>query len=161
MGYQPVGTIFPRIGLLWQAGARPTVGDNGRVSNTDRPDDAPVPEPGTVSTPDEVTIRRAPKFGVFIVGGAVLGFLVTLVVISLTMNMDRGNQAGTESFGSLVGYFGLWGVAIGGFVGAVVAIVLDRVLARRAARLTAERVEVEMPAETVDGEIEDHGDRSP
>ncbi|MFJ3380102.1 hypothetical protein ACIPJ2_06810 [Curtobacterium sp. NPDC090217] len=130
------------------------------MSNTDRPDDAPVPTPGTVSSSDEVTIRRAPKFGVFIVGGALLGFVVTLIVISLTMNLDRGDQQETQSFGSLVGYFGLWGVAIGGFVGAVVAIVLDRVLSRRAARLTAERVEVELPPETVEGEIEDHGDQA-
>ncbi|WP_144762411.1 hypothetical protein [Curtobacterium sp. 9128] len=128
------------------------------MSNTD-PHDAPVPAPGTVSSADEVTIRRAPKFGVFIIGGALVGFLVTLVVISLTMNLDRGDQQETQSFGSLVGYFGLWGVAIGGFVGALVAIVLDRVLSRRAARLTAERVEVEMPPETVEGEIEDHGDQ--
>jgi len=129
------------------------------VSNTDRPDDAPVPEPATVSSSDEVTIRRAPKFGVFIVGGAVLGFVVTVIVIALTLNLDRGDQTETVGFSGLVGYFGLWGVAIGGFVGAVVAIVLDRVFARRAARLTAERVAVDMPPETVDGEIEDHGDQ--
>ncbi|WP_123654401.1 MULTISPECIES: hypothetical protein [unclassified Curtobacterium] len=129
------------------------------MSNTDRPDDAPVPEPATVSSSDEVTIRRAPKFGVFIVGGAVLGFVVTVIVIALTLNLDRGDQTETVGFSGLVGYFGLWGVAIGGFVGAVVAIVLDRVFARRAARLTAERVAVDMPPETVDGEIEDHGDQ--
>ncbi|ROP65006.1 hypothetical protein EDF24_1169 [Curtobacterium sp. PhB130] len=112
-----------------------------------------------MSSSDEVTIRRAPKFGVFIVGGAVLGFVVTVIVIALTLNLDRGDQTETVGFSGLVGYFGLWGVAIGGFVGAVVAIVLDRVFARRAARLTAERVAVDMPPETVDGEIEDHGDQ--
>ncbi|MBT1544360.1 hypothetical protein [Curtobacterium aurantiacum] len=133
------------------------------MSTTDQPDEQPLPTPApapsAVSTPDEVTIRRAPKFGVFIVGGAVLGFLVTLVVITLTMNL--GGQQDDTSFGSLVGYFSLWGVTIGAFVGAVIAIVLDRVYARRSARLTAERVEVELPPETVDGELDDHGDQRP
>jgi uncharacterized membrane protein len=124
------------------------------VSNTDRPDERPVPAPNAVTSSDEVTIRRAPKFGVFIVGGALLGFVATLVVVSLTM--DLPGQQEEASFGSLVGYFSLWGVTIGAFVGAVVAVVLDRVFARRAARLTAERVEVEVPPETVDGEIEEH-----
>ncbi|MFJ3036202.1 hypothetical protein ACIPC2_17480 [Curtobacterium pusillum] len=128
------------------------------MSNTDRPDERPAPAPNAVTSSDEVTIRRAPKFGVFIVGGALLGFVATLIVVSLTMNIDRGDQQETASFGSLVGYFSLWGVTIGAFVGAVVAVVLDRVFARRAARLTAERVEVELPPETVEGEIEDHGD---
>ncbi|KTR20555.1 hypothetical protein NS330_06190 [Curtobacterium citreum] len=104
-------------------------------------------------------MRRAPKFGVFILGGAVLGFLATLVVVSVTMDIDRGDQQ-DASFGTLVGYFSLWGVTIGAAVGAVVAVVLDRVLAKRAARLTAERVEVEPVPDTVDGEIEHpDGDR--
>jgi len=127
------------------------------VSDTDRPDDrpAPVPAPNAVSSSDEVTIRRAPKFGVFIVGGAVLGFLVILVVVTLTMNLE--GQKDDASFGQLVGYLGLGGAVVGAAVGAVVAVVLDRVLARRAANLTAERVEVEPSPETVDGEIEEHG----
>ncbi|KTR05335.1 hypothetical protein [Curtobacterium luteum] len=126
------------------------------MSTTDGPEERPAPN--AVSTSDEVTIRRAPKFGVFIIGGAVLGFLVTLVVVSATMNLDRGDQQETASFGSLVGYFSLWGVTLGAFVGAVVAVVLDRVFARRASALTAERVDVEPAPETVDGEVEDHGD---
>ncbi|WP_139195851.1 MULTISPECIES: hypothetical protein [unclassified Curtobacterium] len=131
------------------------------MSTPDRPDDQPpvAPAPNAVASSDEVTIRRAPKFGVFIVGGAVLGFIATLVVVSLTMNL--GGQQEQSSFGSLVGYFSLWGVTIGAFVGAVVAVVLDRVYARRAARLTAERVEVELPPETVDGELDEHGDQRP
>ncbi|MEK6312326.1 MULTISPECIES: hypothetical protein [Curtobacterium] len=126
------------------------------MSTTDGPEERPAPN--AVSTSDEVTIRRAPKFGVFIVGGAVLGFLVTLVVVSATMNIDRGDQQETASYGSLVGYFSLWGVTLGAFVGALVAVVLDRVFARRASALTAERVDVEPAPETVDGEVEDHGD---
>ncbi|MGU3410400.1 hypothetical protein ACLBWP_09850 [Microbacterium sp. M1A1_1b] len=131
------------------------------MSNTDRPDDTPDPRPAAGSSSDRVTIRRAPKFGVFIIGGGVVGFLVVVVVIALTLNIDRGGQTESVGFGGLVGYFGLWGVAVGGFVGALVAIVLDRVLARRAADLTAERVAVETPPETVDGEVEDQGDQRP
>lgn len=151
-----MGTILHRIASTVQARTRPTVGDNGVVSTTDGPERRPAPN--AVSTSDEVTIRRAPKFGVFILGGAVVGFLVTLVVVSATMDIDRGDQQETASFGSLVGYFSLWGVTLGAFVGAVVAVVLDRVFARRAAALTAERVDVEPAPETVDGEVEEHGD---
>jgi hypothetical protein len=126
------------------------------VSNTGPAD--PTPPPSS----DEVTIRRAPKFGVFIVGGGLLGFVVTIVVVALTMNIDRTNAAsvtGTSasegSFWNLVGYFSLWGISIGLVIGAIVAIVLDRVLGRRAARLTAERVDVVPPTETVDGELDE------
>ncbi|WIB11875.1 hypothetical protein [Curtobacterium sp. MCPF17_052] len=42
-------------------------------------------------------------------------------------------------------------------VGAVIAVVLDQVSSRRAARLTAERVAVDPAPETVDGELEEHG----
>ena len=145
------------------------MGDNGRVSDTDRPEDrpaapapsaaTPAPAPNAVSSADEVTIRRAPKFGVFILGGAVLGFLATLVVVTATMDIDRGDKQ-DASFGTLVGYFSLWGVTLGALVGAIAAIVLDRVLARRAARLTAERVEVEPAEETVEGEVDDFGDQT-
>ncbi len=134
------------------------MGDNGYVSDTDRPDDRPAPAPNAVSSSDRVTIRRAPKFGVFILGGALLGFLATVLLVTLTMGLE--GQQDDASFGQLVGYFSLAGVSIGAFLGAVVAVVLDRVFARRAAALTAERVEVEPAPETVEGEIEDHGDQA-
>ncbi|PYY36761.1 hypothetical protein DEJ16_02565 [Curtobacterium sp. MCJR17_055] len=126
------------------------------MSDTDRPDQRPVPAPDVVTSPDQVTIRRAPRFSVFILGGAVLGFLVTVVVVALTMGLDRGDQQETTGFAGLVGYFGLYGVSIGMLVGALVAVVLDRVSSRRAASLTAERVTVDPVPETVDGELEDH-----
>jgi hypothetical protein len=143
-----------------QFGGRPKVGDNGRVSNIEQPGGReqghePAPAPHAVSSSSEVTIRRAPRFGVFIVGGALLGIVATIIVVAATMGIDRGDKQETTGFWGLVGYFSLWGVTIGLFVGAVVAVVLDRVLSRRAARLTAERVAVDMPPETVEGEIED------
>jgi hypothetical protein len=130
------------------------VGDNGRVSNTERPDS---------QSDAEVTIRRAPKFGIFIVGGVVVGLVVTLVVVALTN--DRATDADVTKitgvavtqdvgFWGTVGYLCLFGVPAGLVVGALVAVVLDRVLARRAARLTAERYDVVPETETVDGEID-------
>jgi hypothetical protein len=135
----------------------PKVGDNGGVSSPDRPDERIVPAPSAVTSPDQVTIRRAPRFSVFILGGAVLGFLVTVLVVLLTMGIDRGDQQETTGFAGLVGYFSLYGVSIGMLVGAVVAVVLDQVSSRRAARLTAERVTVDPAPETVDGELEGDG----
>jgi hypothetical protein len=133
----------------------PKVGDNGSVSNIEHPD-----------TPAhaEVTIRRAPKFGVFIVGGALLGFIATLVVVGLTQNIDRSNATaitGTTaqdvSFWGQVGYFAIWGITIGGVVGALVAILLDWILGRRQASLVAERYDRQPETETVEGEIDEDG----
>lgn len=126
------------------------------MSSPDRPE-RPVPAPNAVTSPDQVTIRRAPRFSVFILGGAVLGFLVTVLVVLLTMGIDRGDQQETTGFAGLVGYFSLYGVSIGMLIGAVAAVVLDQVSSRRAARLTAERVAVDPAPETVDGELEGDG----
>jgi hypothetical protein len=153
LAYRPVPTSSPDGHRSEHV---PRWGTIEGVSDTDRPEPRPAPAPDAVSAPDEVTIRRAPKFGVFIVGGALLGFIATIIVVAVTMDIDRGTKTETVGFWGLVGYFSLWGVTIGLALGAVVAVVLDRVLSRRAARLTAERIAVDMPPETVDGEIEDH-----
>jgi hypothetical protein len=141
------------------------------VSDTERPDlpdddsrtPPSAPAPSESASSREISIRRAPKFGVFIVGGGVLGLLATMIVVIATMDLDRGagatNDGATTSadvgFWGLVGYFGLYGVTAGLVVGALVAVILDWRLSKRAARLTAEHLDIQMPAETVEGEIED------
>lgn len=88
-----------------------------------------------------VTIRRAPRFSVFVFVGAVLGLLATLILTSL---FPADPAIG---FGATVGYFALFGVPIGGILGAIVAIVMDRRASRRAAQVVAGRLEVRVEGE--------------
>jgi hypothetical protein len=87
-----------------------------------------------------VSIRRVPKFSVFIVGGAVLGELITVI---LTLSFPADPSVG---IGPLLGYFSIYGLTGGVLFGAILSIVLDRVLARRAKTLTATVATLE-PAE--------------
>jgi hypothetical protein len=84
----------------------------------------------------EVTIRRAPRVGVFLVLGAVLGALVTLVLTSLFPSDPA------VGFAASYAYFCLFGVPAGVLLGALVAIVLDVISTRRARTVTVARDEI-------------------
>ena len=75
----------------------------------------------------------------FLVLGAVLGAVVTLIITSL-FPADP-----TVGFGAIYGYFLLFGIPAGVVVGAVVAIVLDRVSSRRARLVAMDREIVSEP----------------
>jgi hypothetical protein len=109
---------------------------------SDQPDDEVV----TV-TPAPVTIRRAPKYSAFILVGAVVGVIVTLVLTSL-FDADP-----TVGFLALFGYFALFGVTGGALVGAVCALVLDRLSSRRQRSVRADHTVVEPGP--IDGELFD------
>lgn len=96
---------------------------------------AAVGENGTVSKPeiDEVRIRRAPKYAAFVVVGALVGAIVTLIVTA-QFPADPG-----VGFGALFAYFALYGITGGIVLGAVLAIIIDRVSARRAKTVSVER----------------------
>ena len=84
----------------------------------------------------EVSIRRAPRVGVFLVLGAVVGAIVTLILTSLfTADPSVGFLA---SFA----YFCLFGIPAGLLLGALVAIVLDVISTRRARTVKVARDEV-------------------
>ena len=128
--------------------------DDGRVTNA--PDDQQRPEPvvepsvgraaeSTVER-DEVTVRRAPKVPVFLIMGAALGVVVSLIVTSL-FPFDSG-----EGVAQTYGYISLWGLTIGGAVGCVVAIVAERVTSRGAKRVQVERERLEVPVAEPDAD---------
>lgn len=124
------------------------------------PENPQQPEPGASTTRDEVRVRRAPKYPVFIFAGILLGVVATFIAVSLAPGDD-----GT-SFATAFGYFVLYGIAIGALLGAVVAVILDAIANRRARTVETERTVVENPDEAdgssersaesdaVDGELE-------
>lgn len=88
----------------------------------------------------EVSIRRAPKIGVFLVVGALVGALGTLVATSL---FPADPAVG---FLASYAYFCLFGIPAGVVVAAAIALPLD-VLSRRRARTVTVAVEEGSDAE--------------
>lgn len=92
-------------------------------------------------THTDVTIRRAPRIGTFLVMGAVVGALGTLVLTSL---FPADPSVG---FAASYAYFCLYGVPIGVAIFGLLGALLDGAATRRARNATAERVEVGDPAD--------------
>jgi hypothetical protein len=87
----------------------------------------------------EVRIRRAPKLGIFLLLGAVLGALATLILTSL---FPADPAIG---FAATFGYFLLFGAPAGAALGAIIGLIIDRVSIARARTVTVEREVVEAP----------------
>lgn len=87
----------------------------------------------------EVTIRRAPKIGVFLVLGALLGAIVTLILTSL-FPADKN-----VGFVASYAYFCLYGIPAGLLLGALIALVFEAASRRRMRTVTVERTEVVEP----------------
>lgn len=96
-------------------------------------------DPRTTDTIAEVRLRRAPRLWVFVLLGAVVGAIVTLIITSLS---EADPKVG---FAATYGYFCLYGVPAGIVLGAVVGLLLDRRSSRRALTVTAELERVESP----------------
>jgi hypothetical protein len=79
----------------------------------------------------EVTIRRAPRISRFLILGGALGAIVTLI---LTLQFKADPAVGMPA---LLAYFELFGIPAGIVLGAIVALVLDRIATRRAKTATA------------------------
>lgn len=103
-------------------------------------------DPETPAAPDatqapidthEATVRRAPRIGAFLVVGAVLGALVTLILTSL---YPADPNVG---FAASYGYFLIYGVPAGVLLGALVGLALDRRSRRRARSITVEHQRVD------------------
>jgi len=85
-------------------------------------------------------VRRAPRYAVFMGLGAILGILVALI---LTFAFDgSGESVSTGVVYSpmqVFGFLSLIFVAVGVVVGGVVALILDRVMSRRARDVVVDR----------------------
>lgn len=84
----------------------------------------------------EVSIRRAPRIGVFLILGALVGAIVTLILTSL-FKADPN-----IGFAASYAYFCLYGIPAGVALGALIALILDAVSKRRARTVTVERSEI-------------------
>lgn len=104
-------------------------------------------QPRSTVTSDEVRVRRAPKYGRFIIAGALLGFIGALIA---TTAFPVDEKVG---FVPMLAYLSCYGIPAGVVVFSVIAIVVDRATARRARTVQAERESVEAPP--IEGELED------
>jgi len=91
----------------------------------------------------ELTIRRAPKIPAFLIVGGGVGAIVTFVLTAL---FPIDPQVG---FAALFGYFALFGVTGGVLLGALVALILDRIATRRARTARVIRETIETPTSSV------------
>ena len=109
-----------------------------------------TPEQAPEQAPEqtEVRIRRAPKLGVFVLLGAVLGALTTLILTSL---FEPDPAIG---FAASFGYFLLFGAPAGAALGAALGLVIDRLSLARSRTVRVEREvvggEQESPAPAAD-----------
>ncbi|EPD85755.1 MAG: potassium transporter Trk [Microbacterium sp. 69-7] len=85
-------------------------------------------------------VRRSPRYTVFLLAGAFVGILAALV---LTFAFGGDNESASTgvsySTTQVFGFICLFAIPIGVAVGGVVALVLDRSLARRAHEVRVER----------------------
>ncbi|MYM18832.1 hypothetical protein GSY69_02255 [Brevibacterium sp. 5221] len=93
----------------------------------------------------DVSVRRSPRYGVFIGAGIVAGFAVGMVLWLIPA--DTSSLTTQFSPAAIVGLLMALCAAVGGFAGAVVALIVDRVGLKRARRYTvgAEYEPVERP----------------
>ena len=77
----------------------------------------------------DLTIRKAPKFLAFLIAGSVVGLIVAVVLYSVA----------TKSTGaSILGYLIVFCAGLGAGLGAIVAVILDRVLRSKTKVVKAE-----------------------
>ncbi|AYF97712.1 hypothetical protein [Protaetiibacter intestinalis] len=108
------------------------------MSEPETPDEVPAaPEPPAAPEVLETRIRRAPKLGVFLLVGAVLGAFATLILTSL---FPADPNVG---FAATFAYFCLYGVPAGVLVAALIGLALDRRSERRARTVRVEHEQVD------------------
>ena len=91
------------------------------------------PEDAGSGAPEQVRLRRSPKILSFALAGALVGAILALILTLAFPPNDR--YPASQVFGFLL----LIGLTLGGALGAVVALILDRTLRRRAQLVEAVR----------------------
>jgi hypothetical protein len=119
--------------------------DNGRVSDAQNSPETPEPPraagvdrrgPGVDGpleievTSDTVAVRRAPRYGRFIILGAVLGVIVALILTFAFSGRPLEGELIEFDKGQVFGFLLLVCGTIGAALGAVAALIIDRASAR-------------------------------
>ncbi|RUR01499.1 hypothetical protein [Labedella endophytica] len=111
-------------------------------------------DPGDpVPARERVVVRRAPKVWGFLALGAIAGVVATLILTFAFRPADGGptvTEDGTQ-FGltQVFGFLLVCLIPLGAALGALVAIILDRVMARGAVEVEVERIDVAGPVTEV------------
>lgn len=107
----------------------------------------------------DVRVRRAPKYGVFLLIGAIVGALVAWLLSAIQPPGvdDAGQPVDTTG---VLGLALVSGVVLGVAAGAVVALIIDRALARRTRTMVAEQFDWE-PAAPVEPQLDDNQPQEP
>ncbi len=81
---------------------------------------------------ETVTVRRAPKYSVFLLLGAALGIIVALILtFAFDGTAEPTDQGVVYSTGQVFGFLALICVTVGVALGGGVALLLDRTIGRR------------------------------
>ena len=112
---------------------------------------APEPEysalPSVSDKIETVRVRRAPKYGVFLVLGAALGVLLAMILTLAFHGTEQASPNTGVQYSTLqvFGFVVLICVPIGIVLGAVAALVFDRVLGRRTRDVLVDHEHVQLP----------------
>lgn len=107
--------------------------------------DATVVRPAAVyeERTETVRLRRSPKYSVFFIVGAGLGVLVALILTFAIQSSDEPSASGVVySQGQIFGFLALICIIVGVALGGVVALIFDRVLAKKAHDVTVDHESV-------------------
>ena len=102
----------------------------------------------------DVSVRRSPKYSAFIILGVILGMIAGGILSFLPVDMAGVETEVTQASATwmLMVFLGV----IGGFLGAIAALILDRISLRRARTYTVPAVHDPAPG-AVDTEAADTG----
>jgi len=106
--------------------------------------DSSAPNEHAEVTRDEVTVRRSPRYPRFLALGFGVGALMALILTFAFPEVEDFDKG--QIFGFLLLVLGAIGVALG----AVLALVLDRVMAGHARTVIAEHAEVHPQTDTIE-----------
>lgn len=84
----------------------------------------------------DVEVHSAPKYGVFIGAGAILGIVAALIVVSIPPRQDAFTPE--YSLTTVFGFFAAFFAIAGALLGASLAVILDRVSRRKSRRYQVE-----------------------
>lgn len=101
-------------------------------------------DPAGTTEQFDVTVRRSPKYSAFAAVGALVGAVVGWLIASAMPPAVDENGLAVDTT-PVIGLMIVAGFVLGGALGALVAVIIDRSLSKRVTATVAERVEVRRP----------------